>query len=419
MSNEYFDRERLAGYDRDVLDNACVGVVGSGALGNNVAQCLALAGVQELRFIDFDHVELSNLTRAPLFAQLRNRGLSHRTNKAKELALASLQLSYAAAPRVRYAPKKIEALGLGALQDCDAVASAVDSMGVRAKLAEWTALLGIPMVEAGFSGLRGNVSAYANQSPDEPCYACLNPHAAPDGISCQTYAAAVVAEGRMPATQTMAAVTGALVSEAVIRFLHKDYRLSGRVITTDAETWRTTTLSIARDSACRRAHRRIGTIKKVSVAVSEPLAKVFEALPELCEPEIWLPDAYVIAMPCSQCGARVRVAKPQWGISGAPQCVKCGEVASENPGSIEWATTVKPDSPLASLACQRLGLAALSIFEVFDHASNSSHWVQLAGCLDDLYVTRCRVENGASPRNREQHEVMDPIAGEDEFRVIA
>ena len=127
MSNEYFDRERLAGYDRDVIENACVGLVGCGAGANNAAQCLALAGVHELRFIDFDHIEPSNLTRAPMFAHLRARTPSHRANKAKELALAALQLSYAESPIVRYAPTKVEAVGLGALQGCDVVIAGVDN----------------------------------------------------------------------------------------------------------------------------------------------------------------------------------------------------------------------------------------------------------------------------------------------------
>ena len=419
MSNEYFDRERLAGYDRDVLDNACVALVGCGAGANNAAQCLALAGVHELRFIDFDYVEPSNLTRSPQFAHLRDRAPSHRANKAKELALASLQLSYAESPVVRYSPTKFEALGLGAFQDCDVIIAGVDNAGVRAKLAEATALLGIPMVEAGFSGLRGNVSAYANRNPDEPCYGCLNPHASPERVSCQTYAAAVTAEGRVPATQTMASLTAALASEAVIRFLHHDFGLSGRVFTLDATNWRTSLLNIARDPECRRAHRRINTMRPVPVAASEPASKIFEALPELAEPELFLPDAYITAMPCLRCGARVRIGKPEWALTGAPQCATCSTDASTIAASIESCATVTPDSPLARASSRQLGLVPLSIVEVFDHASGKSHWVQLGGSLDDLFVTRRREEKKAATCDTVESEGMDPINSDDTFQVIA
>lgn len=419
MSNEYFDRERLAGYDRDVLENACVALVGCGAGANNAAQCLALAGVREFRFIDFDHIEPSNLTRSPLFAHLRARAPSHRANKAKELALAVLQLSYAENSVVRYAPDKFEALGLGALQGCDVVIAGVDNAGVRARLAEATALLGIPMVEAGFSGLRGNVSAYANRSPDEPCYGCLNPHATPERVSCQTYATAVTAEGRVPATQTMAALTGSLVAETVIRFLHHDYELSGRVFTLDATNWRTFTLNITRDPECRRAHRRINAITPVSVSTTEPVAKIFQALPQFEEPELFLPDAYIAAMPCLHCGARIRVAKPEWAVSGAPQCRTCNGEGSQGMGDLESFATVTPSSPLANLQCHRLGLGPLSIFEVYDHASGVSCWAQLGGSIDDLFVTRRREEKSSSAGNPVQIAGMNPSDSDAEFQVIA
>ena len=296
MTRELFDRERLAGYDREILDHACVTLVGCGAGSNNVAQCLALAGVRELRCIDFDFVEVSNLTRAPLFARSRNRVASKRSNKAKELALAALDLSYAEAPVVRYAPHRIEALGLGAFKGSDVVIAGVDNAGVRATLAKATGLLGIPMVEGGFSGLRGNVSAYANIDPDEPCYCCLNPNATPARVSCETYAARVVAEGRVPATQTMAALTGALVAEAVIRLLHGDRQLSGHVLSLDATTWRTSRMKVARDPECRWAHRRIESIAPVPVGADDPVERLFEALPDLKEPELMLPDGYIVSI---------------------------------------------------------------------------------------------------------------------------
>jgi molybdopterin/thiamine biosynthesis adenylyltransferase len=388
MVQELFDRERLAGYDTEVLKNARVTHVGCGAGDNNAAQCLSLAGVGEQRFIDFDHVEPSNLTRSPLFARLRHRGGS-RSNKAKELALASLDLSYAEDPVVRYAPTRVEALGLGAFRGTHVVIAGVDNAGVRAHLATVTRLLGIPMVEAGFSGLRGNVSAYANASPEEPCYGCLNPNATPERVSCQTYAASVASEGRVPATQTMAAVTGALVAETVIRLLHRDTELSGRVLTLDAQSWRTSLMKLSRDPQCSRAHRKIENVLAVAVSANDAVAEVFRALPDFKEPELILPHAYVAAMPCAGCGTSLRVRKPEWAISGPPHCAACA-AGDLMPATIDLCASVTPDSPLARVSCRKLGLPPLSIVEVFDRASGASVWIELAGSLDDLFVTRRR-----------------------------
>lgn len=417
MSQDIFSRERLAGYDREILEGACVVEVGCGAGANNAVQCLSLAGIGEIRFLDFDRVEPSNLTRSPLFAHLRHRSPDRRSNKAKELALAALELSYARTPVVRYAPHRLEAVGPGALKGADVVIAGVDNAGVRALLATWTRLLGIPMVEAGFSGLRGNVSAYANTGAEEPCYGCLNPNATPERVSCQTYAAHVAAQGRVPATQTMAALTGALVAETVIRFLHGDHRLSGQVLSLDAETWHSGRMKLTRDPECTRAHRRIDTIASVAVGADEPVAKVFEALPDLRDPELFLPAGYVPAMPCARCGCRIKVGKPEWAIAGGepPVCSACPPTGAESPATIEVEGSVTPGSTLSRIPCRKLGLLPLSVLEVFDHATGSSTWVELSGSLDDLFVTRRGEERKRNPR---EDEGMTQVEADDMLRFL-
>ncbi len=84
-----FDRERLAGYDPQLLNQAYVAVVGLGAAGCNIVQTLALSGVGNLGLVDFDVVEASNLTRSPLFDRRRLQGQRPRF-KAREAALGAL-----------------------------------------------------------------------------------------------------------------------------------------------------------------------------------------------------------------------------------------------------------------------------------------------------------------------------------------
>src|SRR5690348_4053220 len=65
---ERFARHALVpGWDQSRLAAAHVVVMGVGALGNAVAQTLALAGVQSLLLCDPDVVAESNLSRTPLF----------------------------------------------------------------------------------------------------------------------------------------------------------------------------------------------------------------------------------------------------------------------------------------------------------------------------------------------------------------
>jgi len=68
--DERFSRHQyLPGWNQDRLAEAKVILVGVGALGNAVAQCLALAGVGTLVLCDPDWIEPSNLSRMPLFRE--------------------------------------------------------------------------------------------------------------------------------------------------------------------------------------------------------------------------------------------------------------------------------------------------------------------------------------------------------------
>lgn len=58
----------LSWFRRDRVQSAEVMVVGCGALGNEVLKNLALFGFEHIIVVDYDRVELSNLTRSILFS---------------------------------------------------------------------------------------------------------------------------------------------------------------------------------------------------------------------------------------------------------------------------------------------------------------------------------------------------------------
>jgi len=385
--SDLLSRERLAGYDPDRLRAARVLLVGAGALGNNVAQTLALSGVGETSIVDFDVVELSNATRSPLFPRAVALG-GKRRSKARELAHAVHRTSYADAPVVRYAVTRVEALGLGFLRRCDVVIAAVDSFRARAWLADATRLVGVPMVEGGFSGSRGQVSVYPNDTAEAPCYRCLNP-ATEGGVSCSLYARNVAAEGRTPATQSIAALTGAYVAEAVIRLLHPGGSpLGGKMLTFDVGIGRGAVLSLARDPECPGVHRTIGETTKLSVQAKGPAASILGAIPELADPELLLPHEYLVSAPCTRCGKQVHVGRPEWAVLEPPACTRCDGAASDKPpASLVTASRVRLGDQLTARAARKLGIAPMDIVEVMARSSGESVWVELAGTDRDLFVT--------------------------------
>lgn len=59
----------LSWFKKDRVKNARVLVAGAGALGNEVVKDLALFGVGTIYVVDFDRIEISNLTRSVLFRE--------------------------------------------------------------------------------------------------------------------------------------------------------------------------------------------------------------------------------------------------------------------------------------------------------------------------------------------------------------
>jgi molybdopterin/thiamine biosynthesis adenylyltransferase len=393
ISSGLFSRETLAGYDRECMSSAVATVVGLGAGGCNAVQTLGLAGVHELRLIDFDTVEPSNLTRSPLFDRRRLAGKRTRY-KAREAALGALACSYAADPVVRSAIARFEEVGLGALVGSDVVVATVDSLRIRALLADATRMLGIPMVELGFSESRGQISVFPNTAGDEPCWRCLHPEVVDGVASCTLYAQGVVESGAIPATQPLAAVLGALAAEHGIQAVHGRFPLGGRAMFLDLHTGQSRVLHLTTDPDCPGVHRRLAGVRPLAVRSEEPVRAVLEAVREFTtEPVIHLPAPYVVEMPCAACGSPIEIGKPVWGVTQPPRCAKCPDLPRLGDSGIVVASTVAGDDPLAQRRCRTLGLPPAAIFEVEDRATGAMHVVSLAGGLDDLFETRRRDRN--------------------------
>lgn len=393
ISNGMFSREALAGYDRARMSSAVVTLVGLGAAGCNVGQNLALAGVGEIRLIDFDTVEPSNLTRSPLFDRRRLAGKKTRY-KAREAAMGVLACSYAEDPMVRFAVARLEELGQGALAGSDVVMAAVDSLHMRALMADWTRLMGIKLVELGFSGTRGQVSVFPNGAGDEPCWRCQHPDVESGTASCALYARRAVESGAVPATQPLAATLAAMAAEQAIQAIHGKVPLGGKAFFLDLHSGRSNLLTLTTDPDCPGVHRQFGDVHELAVGCEEPLSAVIEAARSFAaEPVVHLPAPFVVEMPCAECGSLVEIGKPAWKLVQPPHCVECPSLPQLGTRGAVIASTVASDDPLAHRRCRVLGLPPAAIFEIEDRATDRVHAVKLAGTLNDLFELRQRERN--------------------------
>jgi len=163
--DERFARERLVpGWDPEVFRRATAVVVGVGALGNEVAKNLALAGIGRLVLCDPDTVEPTNLSRSVLFGA---QDVGRPKTEAAAEALRRLSPGVVVDSR----PYDLGAgVGLGELASASVVLGCLDSLRSRMRLLGRCALVEAPLVDGGTGPWEGEVRLRLDTR--EACYGC-------------------------------------------------------------------------------------------------------------------------------------------------------------------------------------------------------------------------------------------------------
>jgi adenylyltransferase/sulfurtransferase len=309
-------RSEAAGYSSTLLDRAHVGVVGAGALGQNILLDLALAGVGELTIIDFDRFEDHNVTRSPLYptaSQLRA------TDGVKASGVARRLVPMLSSRRglVNYFCSPVEAVPIGALMAFDLVVSAVDSADTRRWLSHICRLLGIPMVEGGFEGSSFNVSSFSALQ-DDACFSCLS-RDAESTLSCTRLARMMAGSDVVPALQTTAAVAGGYAVEAAMERLHGRSPDDFSWVTYgNIRTPRVTSARVSRVESCPVGHTRASRSRSTTVP-----ATLADLAGLLGDGTLVLASPIVISSQCPNCGSWCRPNRPEFLWRRNPFCERC------------------------------------------------------------------------------------------------
>jgi adenylyltransferase/sulfurtransferase len=379
-------RARRAGYDPTVIQKSCVLLVGAGALGQNVAQNLALTGIGELRVVDGDLFEEHNRSRSPLHPRRGTYAPGDVLPKASCVAreLASLHVDDDA--RILAADAWIEELGLGAFHGVDVIAACVDSLVARSYLAYTGILMNIPIVDGGFSGANLGMTVYPEKSAPHaaPCWSCAG-DALPGAFSCVAYARYSDANGVVPAIQNGAAALGAMCAEAIVGILHGREREPRRVVL-DLRTGESQVFRPRPDPECAARHRRLPAASQSALG---PDATMAEFLAELGAPEVvaFPPDVYVERAHCPGCGRTCDVGAPTHRWRRDPRCTACNgpwsraDVQIPSPDLIDAGLTA--EDPRSALTLRQLGARPGDIFEV---EGGTVPAVRLAGTPADLFT---------------------------------
>lgn len=251
---------------------AHVMVVGCGALGNEVLKNLVLMGVTHIVVVDFDIVEMGNLTRSVLFS----KSDAERKRLKVEVVAERLQQMNAAVEVTAICGDIAYDVGLGLIRQMDVVIGCVDSRWARFCINRLCMRAGIPWVDGGIDGLEGTVRVFA---PGKNCYACnLGPEGLKDlarRMPCSGIIRRQEQAGSVPTTSIIASIIGAIEVQEALKLIQRDFgtSLCGRMLYYDGEH---TTVRVAGyqayDDECPE-HELWTPVRQTAVSDSTPVGE--------------------------------------------------------------------------------------------------------------------------------------------------
>ena len=209
----------LSWFKKDKVKNARVLVAGAGALGNEVVKDLALFGVGHIYVVDFDQIEISNLTRSVLF---REEDAYNHSYKAEIVAKRALEIN----PQIKVTPivgNLFSEVGFGLYRAVDVVIGCLDSRIARYLLNRLCMRAGKTWIDGSIENLTGAVKVY---TPGVSCYECGLSREEFNVIMLRTGCADVVrtqsSAGRVATTPISASIIGAMQVQEAMKMIHLD-----------------------------------------------------------------------------------------------------------------------------------------------------------------------------------------------------
>jgi molybdopterin-synthase adenylyltransferase len=363
-----FARQRIIpGWDQGRLAAATVIVAGVGALGNEVAKNLALAGTGRLVLCDPDVVSMSNLSRTVLFG-----AADVGTPKAVAAAAALRRL----VPSVRAEPRAAglaSGVGLGELADADLVVGCVDTRRARVQLLGRSALVDAVLLDGGTSPsgaeLRLRVSA------DEPCFGCtLSAHQR--SASDLPWRCSEPLPDELPQASAIAttAVAAGWLCATAFGLLFGTLP-SWRVLSIDVDDGRAGPVAITRDPTCPLHRPLDGPRVKSGASAESPVAELLAGLTDSDEAFAW--NSFALPVRCYRCGYVPPLAG-ELAPAGVLPCPRCGTVLRQ-----ARSTRLRDADPATTLA--DLGVAPEEILPVMTAGGEMTcHRLRAAGRIPQM-----------------------------------
>ncbi len=241
------------GYEGQIkLKHSTATVVGAGGLGTPILQRLVSMGVGNIRVVDRDTIDLTNLHRQILYrdedvgepkVEVAAKRLREMNASCKVQAMPA-SVNHASAPSI--------------VKGSDVVIDALDSVSARYALNVACVDQSIPFVTGGAVGVSGQVFSVM---PDSACYNCVFP-----GLSDEMVPSCGI-EGVHPAILGM--ISSIEVAEAISVLTGNSPALRNRILHVDMSSMAFTHTNVERVQECGvcgdKRHRAADAIKEISV----------------------------------------------------------------------------------------------------------------------------------------------------------
>ncbi len=211
------------------LARARIVIAGAGGLGSAIALYCAAAGIGQIRIVDCDTVEVSNLNRQILY-RTGDVGAEKVTAAAEDLRALN--------PGVEVEPVRTRITAGSAaslVEGVDLVLDALDNFAARYALAHAAWQRGIPFIHGAVHGLYGQATTIIPGR--SPCLRCIVPAPPPDGAT-PILGVTTGVIGSIQATEAIKCITG------------RGTLLTGRVLFWDGVRADVEILPIQGDPAC-------------------------------------------------------------------------------------------------------------------------------------------------------------------------
>ncbi|MCW5878347.1 MAG: ThiF family adenylyltransferase [Anaerolineales bacterium] len=345
----------ISWWERDKVRDARVMVVGAGALGNEVIKNLTLMGIGHIYVVDFDNVELANLSRSILFRE-KDSG----REKAQLAAARAKEINPDV--KVQYLHGDItHDIGLGVFRRMDVIIGCLDNREARLAVNRFAYWMNKPWVDGAIQELLGLVRVFV--PGDGACFECtLTEQARRDlalRYSCPLLARQNILLGKVPTTPTIASIIGAMQSQEALKLIHSMPVEPGKVTHFNGYTNHMHTTAYLAEEDCE-SHWIYGEITETplraeSTTLGEMLDVVFADLGQ--DAVLELDEELVLSLNCMACNTSERVLKPMSDVSfEAGHCPTCGEMREVN-----MTHTIRGDEDFLDRSLASVGVPPLHV----------------------------------------------------------